>query len=195
MIQHTIDNQKKLVPSMDDYPFGFVILCPEKNIGGLRNTVSSVRKVYPRAPLLCGVGSDVTPAEMTEMSKICKTHVGGETITSIINTGIHKSERPWNVLIFAGSWVTGNVYRKFDLFVKEETDILFPVVDGRTSFVEGSMNGIIIHKRALQEVGNFPDSPMLKMGCNELELVKLLWATDAIDKGFTFKAIIGMKVA
>lgn len=174
--------------------FGFIILCPERNIGGLRNTVSSIRTAFPDFPYICMVGDDASKVELLEMKNICETHQGSDTITSLINQGMKKSKTEWNCVVFAGSWLKHNIYRKFDLFVRSEKDILFPVVDGKTNFYDGSMNGIIIHKRTFEEVGEFSTSPMQKGGYNELELIKLFWSFNAIEKGCTFKAIVGMRV-
>lgn len=185
--------QRSLRPVFEDYKFGFVILCPERNINGLKNTFSSIKQNYPMATVVCVVGNDVTEVELKEMNSICETIVGEDTITSLINTGIKTSPSDWNVLVFAGSWIRSSLYRQFDLFVKKETDILFQVIDGRLNFVDGSMNGIVIHKKALELAGDFPR--MQKAGYNELEMIKTFWAFAAIEQGCRFKAIIGMRVA
>jgi hypothetical protein len=138
--------------------------------------------------------NDATATEVSEMNRHCETVVGQDTITSLINVGVKESKSPWNVIVFAGSWVRGNVYRKFDAFVKSRKDILFPVVDGHYNFVDGSMNGIIIHKETFSEVGDFSTHNMQKEGHNDLELIKLWWSLGALEKGCVFKAIIGMKV-
>lgn len=181
-------------PTYKEGRFGFVILCPERNLGGLKNTVKSLKQAYPGSPYLCVVGNDATKAEIAEFNLVCDTFKGKDTITSLINLGIKKSKIDWNVLIFAGSWLRPSLHRKFDLFVKSEKDILFPVVDRKTNFVDGSMNGIMLHKKTFQEVGEFATAPMQKAGSNDLELIKLFWTLDAIEKGCTFKAIMGMKV-
>ncbi len=160
MIQLTPKQPRSLLPILDNYNFGFVIIYPESNTSGLRRTMESIRKTYPKATIVCSAEDEIAAKESTELAKICPTVNGGVTITGLMNTGIRESGSPWNVIVFAGSWVGGSLYRKFDLFVKEETDILFPVVEGRMNFVEGSMNGIIIHKRALLEAGEFPTFPM-----------------------------------
>lgn len=173
--------------------FGFVILCPERNLGGLQNTVNSIRRTYPKSPHLCVVGKDAIKQELDEMSRFCKTIQGENTITSLINRGMAEVEADWNAIVFAGSWITSGLYRKFCLFVKDQRDILFPVVNRKTNFVEGSMNGLIVHRETFREVGKLPGI-MHKTGVNDLELLKLFWAIAAIDKGCHFKAIVGMKV-
>ena len=56
------------------------------------------------------------------------------------------------------------------------------------------MNGIFIHRKLFDEVGDFPSGEMQKAGVSDIELAKLFWANDAIDKGAKFKAIVGMRV-
>lgn len=185
---------RPLQPVPENYNFGFVILCPEKNINWLRNTALSIKKSYPLATIVGVVGNDATPEELEKMGTVCEMVQGHDTITSLMNVGIKNSKSPWNVLVFAGSWVKPSVYKHFDFFVKGERDILFPVVDGRYNFVDGSMNGIIIHKKSLELAGDFPTGPMQKCGYNEIELIKTFWATAAIEQGCVFKAIIGMKI-
>ena len=174
--------------------FGFIILCPDKNIAGLKNTLNSFENVYSDIPRICIVGNNATEDEVAKMNEVCTTFKGLNTITSLINLGMKKTKSDWNVIIFAGSRVRPIVQKEFDLFVKSEKDILFHVVDGKYTFCEGSMNGIIMHKRTFLEVGNFISSPITKVDMNEMEVVKLLWSLDAIEKGCVFKAILGMRI-
>lgn len=178
---------------LDKYDFGFIVLCPERNLGGFNNTIRSILYQYPNAKIIGVVGNNATEQEVAEMNIRCTTVVGIDTITSLINAGMKNSEALWNVIVFAGSWVRGGLYRKFDAFVKNKKDILFSVVDGRYNFVDGSMNGIIIHKDTFDEVGDFSNT-MLKDGYNNLEMIKLWWSLEALDKGCIFKAIIGLKI-
>lgn len=177
-----------------DKELGFVILCPERNIGGLKNTVTSIHNTFGDTPIVCVVGNDAHASELAEMNEVCPTIMGSDTITSLINVGLEATKAGWNMVLFAGSFVRAGIYRKFDLFATDEKDILFPVVDNKTDFVEGSMNGIILHKKTFDLVGNFTTSPMQKSGYNELEMIKLFWSLGAIENGCKFKAIVGMKV-
>ncbi len=174
--------------------FGFLILCPDKNVNGLKNTIKSFDQVYTDCPRICLVGNNVTADELKKMNEVCETHKGGETITSLINLGMKKTKVDWNVIVFAGSWVRPIIYKEFQLFVKNDKDILYHVVDRKYNFCEASMNGIIINKNTFIEVGNFPTAPMEKANLNDIELIKLFWSMDAIAKGCTFKAILGMKI-
>lgn len=182
------------LPTSNNPPFGFIVLCPDKNIDNLKNTVKSIKAVYSGSPFLAVVGSNVKKDELTAMSAICDTYKGKDTITSLINTGMKKTSIDWNVIVFAGTWLKLALHRKFNLFVKSEKDILFPVAEGKYNFVDGSMNGIIIHKKTFAEVGNFAAAPMLGESVDEMQIVKLFWAMSAIEKGCVFKAIVGMRI-
>lgn len=175
--------------------FGFIILCPTLEKSLVKNTCDSILQTYPGAPMLCVAGGDISDNVLRELNEVCETIRGHNTITSLINFGMKSTKSMWNVIVFAGSWVRPSIYRQFDCFVKEKKDVLFQVVNGRTNFVEGSMNGIIIHKETFADVGDFPEFRIERPGFCEMELLKLLWAMAAIEKGCRFKAIMGMKVA
>jgi len=167
--------------------FGFVILCPERNINGLRGTIRSIGK-YHDVPCLCVVPKETKKAELDEMKEVCKTIRGGSTYTSLINKGLEKTGCDWNFVIFAGSFIRPLFYRRYVVFVDNEKDILFPIVDGRVTFYEGSMNGILLHKKAIKEIGKMDEVS------EDLEKVKLKWAYEAVERGYKFKAIHGVKV-
>jgi hypothetical protein len=76
---------------------------------------------------------------------------------------------------------------KFSLFVENERDILFPIAEGKTNFIDGTLNGLFIHKEAFKEVGKMEaDGPLAEC--------KAAWAERAVTKGYRFKAIIGSKI-
>jgi len=173
---------------------GFIILCPDRNIGGLRNTLFSVNNNSYNREALAVVGSNATAAEIKEMKELCPIHKGKETITSLINVGMKKLKHEWAFLVFAGSRLQPYVEKKLH-FAQTEKDILFPVVDRRCDFVSGSFDGVLINTKFFQEIGDFPDITMLKEdGMNEFEMAKLFWCLAATNKQAVFKAIVGLKV-
>lgn len=175
---------------------GFIILCPDRNIGGLRNTLLSISHNSYNRESLAVVGSDATATEIKTMKEICPIHKGKETITSLINTGMKKLKHEWAFLMFAGSRVQPYVEKKVEQFATTEKDVLFPVVDRRFDFVSGSFDGVIINTKFFQEVGDFPDITILKEegSINEFEMAKLLWSVSASHKQAIFKAIVGLRV-
>ena len=167
--------------------FGFVVLCPERNVPGLRSTVRSIGKYYD-VPNLCIAPKRTSKSEMDEMKGICETIKSGDTYTSLINKGLAKSRANWNFFIFAGSTIRPYFYRKFVVFHDNDKDIMFPIVDRKTNFVDGSMNGIFMHKRVLKDIGKMDE----KM--DDLPKAKLIWAHRAVKCGYKFKAILGARV-
>jgi hypothetical protein len=83
---------------------------------------------------------------------------------------------------------------KLNQFLNSEKDILFPVVDRKMNFVDGSINGIVVHKKAFKEIGDIAPNSLQKVGYNDFEISKLFWAMDAVEKGYKFKAIVGMQI-
>lgn len=132
--------------------------------------------------------------ELTEMIGICNTVKAGNTITSLINCGMKHSDAEWNVIVFAGSWLRTSLLYKAKTFIKSDRDVLFPVVDWKSNFVDGSMNGIVLHRKMFEDAGDFPEGEMQKAGVSDIEMAKLFWSVNAIDKGAIFKAIVGMRV-
>jgi hypothetical protein len=173
---------------------GFIILCPDRKIGGLKNSLGSIKSYSYDREAICIVGEDTSPTELKDMKQLCPTHKAGTTITGLINTGMKKLNHDWAYIMFAGSRVMQYIEWKFDTYVKDEKDIIFPVVDRKWGFVEGSFNGVMINTKFFEKVGDFPDDEMQKVGVNDFELAKMFWALDAMDNGCKFKAIVGMKI-
>jgi len=167
--------------------FGFVVLCPERNMGGLKSTIRSIKNYFPDSHQLCIAPSDAIKEEIKEMKDICPTEKGGDTYTSLINKGMAKAKAPWNFLMFAGSYLRTRFYHKYAYFVEDEKDILFPIVDRHYCFVDGSLNGVLVHKAAFKEIGNMNE----KFDIGE---AKALWAAQGVEKGFRFKALMGAKI-
>lgn len=173
---------------------GFLILGPDRNVAGLRNTLSSIcHYSYDRSSIYV-VGNDATEDDVHNFQKYCKTYKGEKTITSLVNVGMHKIENEWACIVFAGSRIPPGIEKKWLNFCKKESDVLYPIVEGRYNFVDGSFNGVLINTQFFKKVGCFPSAIMHKLGMNDFEFVKLLWATDAVEHGATFKGIIGMRV-
>lgn len=173
---------------------GIVILCPDRNVAGLRNTLGSVKHHTYDRESICVVDDAIPTEALREFKQFCETHKGDNTITSLINTGMKKVKHDWAFLVFGGSRIQPNVEHKFSQWVKKDTDILFPVVDMKWNFVDGSFNGVLINKKFFADVGDFPSQTMQKSGLNDFEFAKMLWSIDAIEKGCTFKAIVGMRI-
>jgi hypothetical protein len=165
--------------------YGFVILCPSNNFGQVKTTSSSLKANYPEAKYICTVPETCHPDDAKEIQRLCPCHKGGNTITSLINAGMKNAPcKEWNFIVMAGSWVRGWLDRKFAYFIESEKDILFPIADRKYRFVEGTINGILLHKKAYDDIGPFSND-------NPLEICKMLWAIDAIEKGYKFKAVLG----
>lgn len=173
---------------------GFVILLPDRNVAALRNTLWSIESYGYKRESVCAVGNDVQDEELKNLKQYCQTFKGDDTITSLINLGMKKLNQEWGFIMFGGSRIPQYIEKKFSYFCQKESDILFPVVDRKMNFVEGSFNGVMINKKFFKEVGDFPTTDMQKQGYNDFEMAKMFWALDAIDHGATFKAMVGMRI-
>jgi hypothetical protein len=164
---------------------GFVILCPNYNIGQIKTTTSAIKHNYPESKYICTVPETCHPDEVAEIRKLCPCYKGGNTITSLINVGLQNAPcKEWNFIVVGGSWIRGCLDKKFSYFIESEKDILFPIADRKIYFVNGTINGILIHKSAYEDIGPFCND-------NPLEICKLMWTMEAIEKGYRFKAVLG----
>jgi hypothetical protein len=173
---------------------GFLILSPDRNIAGLKNTLGSIKYNSYNRESICVVGNDANDNDIKEMSMLCPTYKGEDTITSLVNLGMEAIKNEWAFIVFGGSRLPRSIEKKWDSFCKADTTILFPVVDSKYNFVDGSFNGVLINKAFFKKVGDFPTNTMQKYGLNDFEFAKMLWTIDAINHKAEFKAIVGMRI-
>jgi hypothetical protein len=179
---------------MDGLDIGIIVLCPDRNVGGLKNTTGSIKHHFWDRECIAVAGNDVTKEELAQMAQYCPSYKGKNTITSLVNKGMRHLKHEWGFIIFGGSRVQPFMERKFVSFANKQSDILFPIVERRCNFVDGSFNGVLINKKFFKVVGKFPEDDLIKDGMNDFEMAKLLWTVDAMEKGGKFKGIIGMRV-
>ena len=172
---------------------GIVVLCPDRNPAALRNTVGSVNYSLYDRECIAIVPKAISPKEVIELKEFAPVYKGKDTITSLVNVGMKRLKQEWGFVVFAGSRVPKFLERKFATFVKSNKDVIYPIVDRKCNFVEGSFNGVLFNKEFFKEAGDFPDVPMEKPGLNDFEFAKLLWATNALNVGAVFKGIVGMR--
>jgi len=175
-----------------------VILSPDRDIGRIKTTINSIkRNDDENAPCVVACAKDTTVAELKEMKEVCpNSHRGKDTITSLINKGMQKGHKGWNLIMVEGTVLRRGIMCKYARFVESEKDILFPivmdydregnVVDTHANFVDSSINGLFMHYDTFKAVKPFGDNP--------LEIERVLWATDAREKGCQFKAVLGTKL-
>lgn len=173
---------------------GFIILCPDRNTGGLRNSVGGVRHHSYDRECIAVVPGDTTPKEVKEMKEHCPIWKGKDTITSLVNVGMKRVKHEWGFIMFAGSRIPAFLERKFSTFATSEKDILFPVVEKRYDFISGSFNGVLINSDFFKKVGNFTEGALEKQGMNDFEMAKFLWTAAALEHDAKFKGIVGMRV-
>jgi hypothetical protein len=182
---------------MEIKDFGFIVLSPYHNIGGLKGTVRSIFNNYSSSTnVICVTEKAIKSPQFKEMNDLCKTYRGSNTITSLINKGLEKSNSDWNILVMEGSWVKKDLPSKYLRWIKSQKDVLYSIVINYDKqgmpkqifkdFENCSLNGICINKNFFKEVGNFSDNP--------LDISRLFWAFEAADKGATFKGILGIKI-
>ena len=172
---------------------GFIILNPERDVSHLRYTWTSIRKHYGESEMIHILPKDADAIDMKEHKELCpSTHRGGETEISMINKGFKKSKSEWCVIVKAGSVVRESMQCKLATHMEDEKDIFFPVAVGtKTNFLDASMNCLTINREFFKEIGDFAENTMWKASEPDLNMFKMLWASDALSKGCRFKAVLG----
>lgn len=163
---------------------GFIIIAPDNNPKLVEITASSIRNKYSKSPFICIVTSEISPEDAREISQMCPTYQAQNSYSSLINEGIKNSPSDWNLVVISGTSIRSRFFRKYSCFIKSEKDILFPVVDRKWNFVDATVNGIFMHKNVHGEVGDIPQ-------LNTIQECKAVWAVDALNKGYKFKAVVG----
>lgn len=176
--------------------FGFIILCPDPNIGGLKNTLRSINNTYPESSVISIVAKDITKEQISEMKEICEVHKGGKTITSLINKGFEKTKCDWSILIIGGARICKNINKKYSFFIESERDVLYPLIidydmsgypiNIHNRFENCTLNGMCINKNFFKNVGKLTDNP--------LEISRKFWALEAKLKDANFKSILGIRI-
>lgn len=169
-----------------DLKYGFIILCPNLNIGHLKDAISSIDIYYPEAKTVIVLPGHCKKEDIETISKLKKIHKGDETIASMINTGIKHACHEWNFILFSKGWVKNKIDIKYSYFIESEKDILFPIINRNLNFAQADVNGMFVHYKSFQDIGDFPDM-------KDLYISKLIWANKAIEKGYKFKGIVGAK--
>lgn len=179
-----------------DLDLGFVILAPDRNPCRVRSTFNSIKNNYG-LPCVCAAGGDATAADMKELKDVCPTYKGKDTMESLINTGIKKGNKAWNILVLEGTWIQRNIDRKYSYYIEDEKDVLFPITTTRNkdgypvefynTFEKCTLNGIMIHQKTFKSIGNFTEE-------DEFSKSKFIWAMKAFGKGCKFKAILGVRI-
>lgn len=167
--------------------FGFIVLCPTRDIPALRNSVRRIDFFHPQAGCLAVKPDETNRSETKEMRSICEVVSGKDTYTSLINSGLLAAKKEWNFIVMAGAVVSPFFYRKYMCFLENKKDILFPIVDYQYNFVDGSINGLLLHKDAITEIGQMPEI----VGWEE---AKIMWAIKAIEEDYKFKAVLGVGI-
>jgi hypothetical protein len=170
-----------------DIKISFAIICPDNSLSLLRTTVGSISQKYQNVPFICVTSNSANADEIASMKKMCPTYKGKSTITSLINVAYRHAPTEWLILIFAGTAVQGRLDEKFGFFIGSEKDILYPIANNKTNFIDATLNGLMINKKLFKDIGPFLED-------DELEFVKSEWACRAIENGCKFKAVIGCKM-
>lgn len=168
--------------------FGFVVLCHNHDTSLVKLTVRTIHRHYgDEVPIICVADNTANTQDMKDLKEICPSYKGKASWSSLINTGMKRAKADWNFIIVAGCTVKRNLDKRFAFFLGSEKDVMFPIAEGHVNFVDSTLNGLFINKKFYKEVGDMATE-------NPLDVCKLMWAADALEKGCTFKAVLGARM-
>ena len=168
--------------------FGFIIVCPNLKSISLKNTVKSLKYSHPGCPVIAVVPNNVKAETLKEMKEICNVYKGKSTVTSWMNTGLRNTTTNWNVFIVSGNWIKNKIIDKFSKFINDDSDILFPIMNGIYNFKDCDISGLCINRKVFKEVGPFAEQ-------GAIDKCKEEWSIYAHGMcGSKFKAILGIVV-
>lgn len=166
--------------------FGFIIVCPNLNPNALKNTIRSLKISHPESPVIAVVPNNIKMETLKEMKEICDVYKGKDTVTSWMNTGLRHTTTDWNIFIIAGNWIKMRIADKFSKYINDDSDILFPIMNGAYDFKHCDINGLCINRKVFKKVGPFADQ-------GAIDKCKEEWSIYAHGMcGTKFKAILGI---
>ena len=183
--------------------FTFIVINLDDNLQGLIQTKNSIRSNFSQ-DIINIVNHKINADDFEKMNKICESFKCKNEISikcdetdkvpEFINTGLKNIKTEWGFFLVAGSHIFPSVFRKIQFFLKSPKDIMYPVLDKkRIYFDQASINGLFVNKKAIKDVGEMP-TDMWKENTSMLTLSKRFWQQEAIQKGYTFKGIVGMRI-
>lgn len=174
----SIENKPMYRPAHMD--LGFVILGYDGDPNKIQTTLNSISRSYRDAKSTIAV-----PEAHKECFKGVRT--GGDSITSLINAGMEKPPAEWNAFVLAGVRVSERLDQRYAVFMENRLDIFYPLVWGKTNFIDSPLNGLTVHRDTYPEIGKF--------GVDlSIEICKMMWFLDASDRGCKFKAVAGCRM-
>lgn len=166
--------------------FGVIILCPDKNKHSLHITHSSLVHKFCNPEIIAILPSNSSPFDFRDFKEYCDTYKGGESLSSLINTGFKKLKKEWVFIMIAGSRVKQFTERRLHQFAIKPTDVLYCVKNFNRDFLESQLSGTLINRNFFETTGGFQEI--------SVEEAKKTWGYEAKGKGATFKGIVGFGI-
>lgn len=176
--------------------FNYIILSLDHNIGGLKNTIRSIKAYGNESTYMCVVNKEISKEQFDEIKEMCEVHKAGNTVISLINKGLEKTKIDWNVFVVEGSRTCKNLEKKYSFWMQSEKDVIFPLIvdydrEGYPTkiyneFYNCTLNGLCINKKFFKQVGKLAEMP--------IDISRQFWSIDATVLGANFKTILGIKV-
>ena len=112
---------KKLLGVPQELNWGFIIICADSNHINLENTIKSIRSKYEAPSITCVYGKEIKDFNLnSEGLKFVKSK---ENYAAMINAGMNATEKDWNIIFIAGTYVQRNYTKKYSMFILKDGKI------------------------------------------------------------------------
>lgn len=161
---------------------GAVVVCPESKIKQLGITIKSLQNLVLDSNVIA-----VTPNKSFDIENI-KTIQGNcsrqtsDFTPALINQGLNSTKTSWNLVIIAGFKIKLSVFKKIELFVSRENDILYPI-NSKRSCIEDGLTWMVFNK-VLFKKSQFNEDLFF-------EQAKFIWLHNMLQEGCQLKGIFG----
>jgi len=161
------------------------IVAADKNVNKINETLKHKYKIFDKYEKI--IITNNLEFDYFNDEKLNKINTESFQVLKNYDIALKNCKTEWCFLLHAGTCLQFDVIDRLSKYITSDTDILFPVKNRVYEFIKNPLNGLLINKKTYNKIGVFwNDSPE--------NMMKLLWAFDAIKKGCLFKAIVGINI-
>jgi hypothetical protein len=99
--------------------------------------------------------------------------------------GVAKIKTEWAFVLFAGVLIKPNFWKKYTVFMEDDKDVLFRIDAEHLNFETASLNGMMLPKDVIKNVGPLPEIA-------DLVESRIVWGCRAMEAGYRLKGLLGV---
>jgi hypothetical protein len=162
------------------------VIATDENYNKINETLKYNFKIFYKYEKIV-VTNNLKVDYFNENEKLKKIHTDSFKVLENYDIALNNCMTEWCFLLHAGSSLNFDVISKLSKFITSDKDIVFPVKNRVHDFIKNPLNGLLINKKIYNKIGRFRND-------NSEQIIKLLWAANAVIEGCIFKAIVGIHI-